>query len=58
MQILTDNSYYFRKQTLVPLPITFGFPPNPNIIAATIVDLPEPFGPIIMFKLGPGYISA
>lgn len=31
-----------------------GFPPHPKIIPATIVDLPVPFGPIIMFKFLPG----
>jgi hypothetical protein len=31
-----------------------GLPPHPRMIAATIEDLPVPFGPIIMFKLLPG----
>lgn len=50
-------SLLLKLCTLEPLPTVFGFPPNPSIIAATIVDLPVPFGPINIFKLGPGYIS-
>lgn len=43
---------------LLPRPTVFGFPPKPRMMAATIVDFPVPFGPINMFKFGPGYISA
>lgn len=33
---------------------TFGLPPIPRTIAATNVDLPVPFGPIITFRYSPG----
>ena len=38
-----------RKETL-----TFVFHPKPRASAQTIVLFPVPFGPITMFKLGPG----
>lgn len=34
--------------------MSFGVPPKPNIIAATSVDFPVPFGPNIKFKLSLG----
>jgi len=33
-------------------------PPNPRQIPQTIVLFPVPFGPIIIFKWGPGWNSA
>ena len=34
-----------------------GFPPSPSIMALTSEDFPVPFGPIIIFNVGPGVNS-
>ena len=38
----------------VALPNDFGFPLRPRQMAFTIELLPEPFGPRITFRCGPG----
>jgi hypothetical protein len=39
--------------TATARPRSFGFPPRPKTIAQTMLDLPDPLGPIIRFRLGP-----
>ena len=38
-------------------PKMLGLPPRPRQIAQTILLFPEPFGPIITFRCGPGFIT-
>jgi hypothetical protein len=52
--ILLQTTELRRELTSLLLDSRIGFPPQPRIIPATIVDLPVPFGPIMMFKLSPG----
>jgi hypothetical protein len=32
---------------------SFGFPPRPKTIAQTVVDFPDPFGPVITLRFSP-----
>lgn len=43
--------------TLSPLPRTAVLPARPRQMAHTMLDLPVPLAPTIMFRLGPGYTS-